>query len=135
MREVDRYISVHLTSRTANILDIIDTLLHKSRSERSKEMLGQLYIDVMGVFSEFRSLESYGYSTLIQADRTIDPIKLDKLIDLDTDLSSYVARLEKDILGWENKDRLSKGMRDQVRHLKDITLELLEKRRQLVESS
>ncbi len=134
MRAVDRHISSYLTSKTANILDIIDSLQNGSRSARSKEMMGQLYIDVMRVFGESQSLESHGYSSLIQADGKIDSDKLDELIDLDSEMSSYTAGLERVIVSVENRNGVSNGEYLQIRQFIDIILELLERRRVLVES-
>jgi len=135
MREVDLYISSHLISRTANALDTVDTLLNRSRSSQTREMLGQVYIDLMSLFGEFRSLEAQGYSSLIEPDGRINPVKLDQLIDLDGDLASNVVALENHVTGLNRNSRLSISSYDQIHSIMGIVVELLEERRRLVESN
>jgi hypothetical protein len=134
MREVDLYISSHLISRTANALDTVDTLLNRARSSQTREMLGQVYIDLMNLFGEFRSLEAQGYSSLIEPDGRINPVRLDQLIDLDGDLASNVVALETRVISLNRNSRLSISSYDEIHSIMGIVIELLEDRRRLVES-
>lgn len=133
MREVDEHLSRNLTTLLANSLQALDTLANRSRDLQTREKLGALYVQTMGVFNTLKSLETVGYTQLVTGRDTVDPVLLNQLIDLDSELSSLVmtfgdlvARLARRSLVTEadhvDAMTLTKEILVQVRRRRALTL-------------
>jgi hypothetical protein len=134
MQEVDLHVSSNLISRTANAIDNIDTLLNRSRSTQTREMLSRVNSDLRCLLSELKLTKNQGYSTLIREGGKIDPKKLDNLIDLDSEIAFNVAALENSAIGLNSIGRLSGTSQDQIHQSITITTEMLGKRRRILET-
>jgi hypothetical protein len=132
MREVNKFFSHHLITKTASILQTIDNLAKEARSIAIKEDFNRIYIKLLGIFNEFKLMEGKGYETMIRSGTVVDVNKLNDLIDIDTDLSTMVVLLYEYVEKLSLKKSTKVNERKEILHMLDDIVFTLKKRNEII---
>ncbi|MCP8308549.1 MAG: hypothetical protein H3Z54_07625 [archaeon] len=135
MREVDKLVSHHLTTKTASNLQIIDNLVKEARSETIKEEFNKIYIKLLDLFNEFKLIEDKGYGTMVRSGGMVDVNRLNDLIDVDTDLLSIVTLLYEFVKKMSLKKSANVNEREEILHVLDDIVLALRRRNEIVRTA
>lgn len=134
MKEVDIFFYTHLSSPTINILNELKQLMNKSMSDRSRKLLNEIHVNIFNVLNELSSLQQFGYNNIVDLKGNVNSIKINMLIDIDTEISSFITLLENNVKKLETNLKFIKMIHDQIEQLITFLIELLRKRKDFIES-
>jgi len=132
MVEVDRYLSDQLVSRITSVLSRVDQVRRELISTGLKEKLNPVCSTLTRILEEFSSPEPKGYTTLVQADGSVERSRLSRLIDIDTELLSYLITVEEESARMVKK-RFLEADHEELLQVIDELDELLKRRRTLTQ--
>ena len=106
MREVDKFMSQHLSSEISSILETLDSHISNLPSLASKEKLSELFSKSTQILDQIKNMEFEGYQNLVGQTRRTNPVILDKLINVDTDISTLLLTLRADVSKLVKSEKL-----------------------------
>ncbi|MEM3531174.1 MAG: hypothetical protein QXD42_05200 [Nitrososphaerales archaeon] len=133
MREVNKFISHRLITKTASILQNIDNLAKETRSITIKEDFNRIYIKLLSIFNEFKLMESKGYETMVRSGK-VDVDRLNDLIDVDTELSNMVVLLYEFVERLSLKKSTKVNERKEILHMLDDVILALKRRNEIIKT-
>jgi len=134
MKEVDIFFYTHLSTPTKNILNELNILMNKSWSSKSRKLLNEIYFNIFNVLNELSSLQQFGYNDIVDSNGNVNSVKLNMLIDIDTEISSFVSLLKHNVTKLESNAQFIKLIHNQIEQLITLLIELLQKRQVFIES-
>ena len=99
MRLIDRHLNRHLTTRVTNILHGLGNMSSRTNDQSTKQTIKEIILQI----NELVKMESEGYVSLVNRDRSVDPIKIDRLVRVDEELSLSVDILEREVTRMNSK--------------------------------
>lgn len=134
MKETDIFYYNYLSLQIKNMLNELEQLKNKSWSTRSKKLLNEIYINIFNVLNELSSFQQIGYNNVVDLKGNANIIKLNMLINIDTEISSLIIHLKNNIKKLESNTRLIKAIHNQIQQLISIFNELIHKRMDLLKN-
>lgn len=99
MRSVDRHLNQYLATRVTNVLHELEGISTRTNNQSIKQATNK----IRSQLNELVRMESEAYTSLVNRNLSIDPIKIDHLVGVDGELSLNIANLERGVIRMNSK--------------------------------
>ncbi|MEM4298082.1 MAG: hypothetical protein QW815_06930 [Nitrososphaerota archaeon] len=131
LKQVDEHFLNLVSQEISEILGRIEFLMGRTEEASLKEGLGQIYISMVDLLEDFESRGGHSYQRLLESARSVDPVRLNNLIDVDSELVFSLSKL-KEVLKNLSPQNIDKSELQELHSLLDDVCSTLSARAKIV---